>query len=66
MLFLLTTSFETFSQGKLDCTAFTIAVLKTCSLGIDLHCLSAAVNVLMCSPVVLETCLLWDWLTVFS
>lgn len=58
MLFLLTTAFEKFSQGKLDCTAFTFVVLKTCSSGIDLHCLSTAVNVLMCSHVVLKkTCL---------
>lgn len=57
MLYLLTTAFETFSQGKLDCTAYTFVVLKTCSSGIDLHCLSTAVNVLMCSRVVLKTCL---------
>lgn len=67
VLFLLTTAFEKFSQGKLDCTAFTFVVLKTCSSGIDLHCLSTAVNVLMCSHVVLKKNLsLWDWLTVFS
>lgn len=57
VLFLLTTAFETFSQGMLNCAACTVVVLKTCSLGIDLHCLSTAVNVLMCSPVVLKTCL---------
>lgn len=65
VLFLLTTAFKTFSRSsKLNSPACAVAVLSTCSLGIDLHFFTTSVNyctnyctVLMCSLVALETCL---------